>query len=185
MKPPKAPSVIADAANHATHRGMRGAREVGCVESFTEVPRCSCKDRALLSAHSDAHMLIFIALLLIALTATTILWEVEYSSHGGGRHRATGSHTPLRAHDEWDAEFARRPVVAGPVETTIIGYGVPHIRPDPDRLIQTEVLVRPAARAPAVARLAALVIAIGLVLGFGVVAVAALLARMLRDYAGA
>lgn len=126
-------------------------------------------------------MLVLIAIVLIILTAIV---AVSDAAEPDSEPRKPA---PARAADDAEDGFAARPFFAEPPDAAIVGFGAPHLRPDPERLIQTEVLVREPrlARLAATIRLALTVFFMGTVVGFVLIGVGMGIGRVLRRYAGA
>ncbi|MFA5891368.1 MAG: hypothetical protein WDA27_10555 [Actinomycetota bacterium] len=127
-------------------------------------------------------MLFLIAVILIVLTAVVAVSDAT-GPDAATRHRPTTNHLK----DETQDGFEARRVFTEPPDVVIVGYGAPHLRPDPDRLIQTEVIVRdpPMARLAATIRLGLIVFFFGAVFGFTLIVIGMGLGRLLRRYAGA
>ena len=93
----------------------------------------------------------------------------------------------LRGRDgEPDDGFERRPVYLEPPDPAVVGFDRPHLRPDPERLIQTEVIVRPrrASRVLALGRLIASTAVVGALVGAGLVLAGRSVVSLVSRFAG-
>lgn len=135
---------------------------------------------------------ILIALIICAAAAAVIIGDAQKGvkrPHRPAVVEMEGSPSVrrfVRVSDDDDG-FLRRPLFIEPPDVSMVGFDRPHLRPDPERLIQTEVIVRPRAGLHlfAAARMVFTAAVIGIAIGIALVAAGRVLIALLQRYAGA